>query len=330
MIGDFLSDVPGLNPFLSVLFCVRMIAIRVVRSRQMFMNPFLNSQRQMRNGWWVLIFLCVLAAMLVPLIAISRGGASPGVGIQAAIVATASCICQLLRRRPISELSGQLDLRWTKQLLLGSLIGALLMLVPAAFLSAFGYVIWHWNGFGFANIIFALALWVGVSVVEELLFRGFIFQRMIAGLGEWPAQLVAAGFFVLIHSDAVASAGQQKYLAGANIFIASFMFGLAYIRTKSLAMPLGIHFAADLVQGTILGVGVSGAEESGLLRPVFVGSSNWMSGGAFGLEASVPGFVCVAAAAFIFYRWTPCANLNPPALPRVATEPTSRITPMDR
>ena len=40
-------------------------------------------------------------------------------------------------------------------------------------------------------------LFVGVAVAEEALFHGFIFQKMIDGLGEWPAQLIIGGLFVL-------------------------------------------------------------------------------------------------------------------------------------
>lgn len=62
------------------------------------------------------------------------------------------------------------------------------------------------------------------------------------------------------------------------------MFGLAFIRTKNLALPIGIHFAANFVQGTILGFGVSGGEsQASLLRAKLSEVSNLLHGGAFGL-----------------------------------------------
>jgi hypothetical protein len=78
-----------------------------------------------------------------------------------------------------------------------------------------------------------------------------------------------------------------------NIFIASLVFGLAFVRTKSLAMPLGLHFMANLMQGGVLGFGVSGTEQSGLLKPVFSEIPDWLTGGQFGLKASVLGLVCI-------------------------------------
>jgi len=148
----------------------------------------------------------------------------------------------------------------------------------------------------------AIALFAAVAVTEEALFRGFIFQRLIDGLGQWPAQLLIAALFLLTHIDAIQNAGPIGYLAGVNIFIASLMFGLAFIRTKSLAMPIGIHFAANFVQGGVLGFGVSGSDEWGLLTPTLTGS-DWLTGGAFGLEASLPGLICVIALTFALLRW---------------------------
>ena len=262
-------------------------------------HPFLNADRRLRNGWWILIFFFVLTA-LFPLLLIA-----PGVSVvqQAGLVAAASGICQLLRRKPMFELVGKLDWSWPRQLVLGGLLGAALMLVPALFLWAIGQVAWQWSGMTLAIFWSAIVLDAGVAVAEELLFRGFVFQRLIDGIGEWPAQLIMAAYFVLVHSAALSAAGGQRYLAGTNIFLASVVFGLAFLRTRSLAMPLGIHFAANMTQGAILGFGVSGNDQAGLLRPVFGNGPDWLTGGAFGLEASAPGLACIIAAGFLVYRW---------------------------
>jgi membrane protease YdiL (CAAX protease family) len=99
--------------------------------------------------------------------------------------------------------------------------------------------------------------------------------------------------------------GDVKVLAGFNIFLASLMFGLAFIRTQSLAMPLGLHFMANLMQGGILGFGVSGTDQSGLLKPILAEVPQWVTGGQFGLEASVLGLICVAGTLILLYKWKP-------------------------
>ena len=70
-------------------------------------------------------------------------------------------------------------------------------------------------------------------------------------------------------------------------------------------MPIGLHFMANLVQGTVLGFGVSGHNEFSLLKPVFKTAPNWLTGGDFGLEASLPGLVCVIITVVLLYRWKP-------------------------
>lgn len=187
----------------------------------------------------------------------------------------------------------------------GAFAGALLMAIPALLLAAGGVVAWRVNAEAMAVVGTTLAVIAAAAATEELLFRGFLFQRLIDGLGQWPAQLLIAGLFTLTHSDALREQGALGYLAGANIFIASIMFGLAYVRTRSLAMPLGLHFAANAMQGPALGFGVSGNEEPGMLTPTFNAAPDWLTGGTFGLEASLPGFVCVLALTLALWFWRP-------------------------
>jgi membrane protease YdiL (CAAX protease family) len=260
----------------------------------MSINPFLNSERQLRNGWWILIFFLVLAAILFPTLMVAQQNSMEvSIGLQAVIIVIVSFICQLLRRKPMDELFGKFNMHWIKEFGLGSLIGSMLMLVPALILWIFGWVHWQWNPVGFSSFLSIALLFAGVALAEELLFRGFIFQRLIAGLGQLPAQLIMAGYFLLTHLNNPGMTGDVKVLASINIFIASLVFGSAFIRTKSLAMPLGLHFMANLIQGGVLGFGVSGTGQSGLWKPAFNEVPAWLTGGQFGLEASVLGLICI-------------------------------------
>ncbi|MBK9602758.1 MAG: CPBP family intramembrane metalloprotease [Anaerolineales bacterium] len=278
----------------------------------MSINPFLNSERQLRNGWWILIFFLVLASILMPaLLVAQQNSMDVSIGLQAVIIVIASWICQLLRRKSLTELLGKFNMRWLKEFCLGGLTGAALMLVPALIMWFLGWVHWQWNPIGFSTLMSIVLLFVGVAAAEELLFRGFIFQRLIAGLGQWPAQLILAGYFLLTHLNNPGMTGDVKILASINIFIASLMFGVAFIRTKSLAMPLGLHFMANLTQGGVLGFGVSGTDQSGLLKPVFNEVPEWLTGGQFGLEASVLGLVCVVITFILIQRWDIPKGIDP-------------------
>lgn len=274
----------------------------------MTLSPFLNSDRQLRNGWWVLIFFLLLAAFLMPMIMIAQeNNEAVSMGRQAFIILLASLISQLLRRKPLSEMLGTFNVRWLKELCAGGLIGSVLMLVPAFILGSFGWVRWEWNPGTLSSISSGLLLFASVAVAEELLFRGFVFQRLISGLGQWPAQLITASFFLLTHLNNPGMTGSIKAMASVNIFLASILFGLAFIRTRSLAMPLGLHWMANWVQGSIVGFGVSGTEQSGVLNPVFGNAPAWLTGGKFGLEASLPGLSCVVVVLLVLYRMKPTA-----------------------
>jgi membrane protease YdiL (CAAX protease family) len=68
------------------------------------------------------------------------------------------------------------------------------MLMPALILGLCGWVDLQWSPVGLSSLFSSLVLFAGVAVAEELLFRGFVFQRLIFGLGRWPAQCVTAIF----------------------------------------------------------------------------------------------------------------------------------------
>ncbi len=265
-----------------------------------------NATGKLGNGWWLLIFFLVMAGILVStMLAASKFGFEITMGIQALIILSATWFCQLMRRRPITEVMGKLNWRWLKEFAMGNLAGAVLMILPALILAALGLVNLQWNSAAQSTLLSGLLLCISVAFAEELLFRGFMFQRLNDGLGTWLAQLILAAWFLLTHLNNPGMTGSVKFLAGLNIFLASIMFGLAFLRTKSLAMPIGLHFMANWMQGSVLGFGVSGSSSPGFMIPQFTGAPAWLTGGAFGLEASIPGLICVILAIFLLYRWKP-------------------------
>ena len=269
----------------------------------MINNLFLNSERQLRNGWWVLIFLLVLASMLVPVILLAqKNSMDVSIGTQAIIILLASAACQLLRRQALTGLLGKFNAAWFKEFATGCLMGSALMLVPALLLETFGWVNLEWISVDASILASSLFLFAGVAVAEELLFRGFVFQRLISGLGVWPAQLLIAAFFLLTHWNNPGMTGSVKVMASLNIFLASILFGLAFIRTRNLAMPLGLHWMANWMQGGVLGFGVSGTETAGLWTPLFGDAPVWLTGGQFGLEASFVGLILLVLMIFALYK----------------------------
>src|SRR5579862_7436179 len=82
--------------------------------------------------------------------------------------------------------------------------------------------------------LFATALG---PVFEELLFRGFLFPVIQKALGDWPAIVLAAIPFALLHGSQYEWAWQHLLLIG----MAGIVFGYARYRTGSTAASALLH-----------------------------------------------------------------------------------------
>ena len=95
------------------------------------MNIFLNNENKIKSGWWAVIYFLILASFLFPLIILAdRFSFEITMAHQALMILIVSIICQFLRHKPISDLTGTINLTWFKQLFTGLIIGAALMILP--------------------------------------------------------------------------------------------------------------------------------------------------------------------------------------------------------
>lgn len=138
---------------------------------------------------------------------------------------------------------------------------------------------------------------LGTAIAEEIIFRGILFRITEEGLGTWPALLLSALFFGGVH---IMNKGATVWSSVAIAIEAGVLLGLAYHLTRSLPLVMGIHMGWNFTQGTVFGIPVSGHGDSGFLVSTRPGPE-WLSGGAFGAEASVVAVLIslVASAAMI-------------------------------
>jgi hypothetical protein len=68
---------------------------------------------------------------------------------------------------------------------------------------------------------------------------------------------------------------------------AGLLLGAAYKYSGTLWLPIGIHWAWNFTQGNIFGFEVSGKDLGASLLKSTVSGPDWLTGGAFGAEASV-------------------------------------------
>jgi membrane protease YdiL (CAAX protease family) len=271
---------------------------------------FRNSQGQIRNGWWIAVFVLVFLASQAIYHPISKALQKLGfdgpwlepLPVLALLLVT--WVCTRLRRQPLASVGLAISGRWLRQVLVGSAVGTVMMLVAVSLIYAAGGVSFAINPAGSVHALIAAAWsFVCVALMEELLFRGFVFQRLLAGIGVWGAQLVMAVLFAVAHSGNPNMQGATLFWATLDTALGALLLGFAYLRTGSLALPIGLHFGWNWAQGALLGFDVSGFDQTGWLVPKLLDKAQWLTGGSFGPEASVCAVVVDSAMVLLFWRW---------------------------
>jgi len=265
----------------------------------------INERGSVRSGWKALGFFLLLAMLGAILAGLKALGLRHGLGIWMGVLlgALASYLCVRLEGRAFSSLGFLPGRRWVLECLAGTVGGILLILLTA--LLVLGLNGFHWErgaDVGARQLLAAAWMFLGVAFNEEIIARGFPFQRLVEGAGTWVGQLVFAALFALGHWGNPGMHGATRAWATLNIGLAAILLGFCYLRTRSLALPIGMHLGWNWAQGSLLGFGVSGTTDiQGLWTPVFHDKPEWLTGGAFGLEASL---ICtLVCGAFILALW---------------------------
>ena len=274
------------------------------------MKIFLDANRRLRNGWWMLIFIGFIALTRFAYGPLTRGLKEAGIAeawlepVPFLFTLLATWAVLRLRKEPLSSVGFQMDRRWWQQAALGMSLGLGSLLLAALMIGATGGVSFVLDpARSIAALGYGLYLFLFVALLEENLFRGFLFQRLVAGTGIWFAQISLALLFAIGHWDNPGMDGLTKLVASIELGLAAILLGLAYLRTRSLALPIGIHLGWNWAQGHVLGFGVSGMDHPGWFQPVFHGRAQWLTGGEFGPEASVFGILADLALIVLLWRW---------------------------
>ena len=143
-----------------------------------------------------------------------------------------------------------------------------------------------------------IAIAILPGFMEELLFRGILFRWIEEFAGSWAALVVTSVLFGLAH---MYNPNATWFSSFAIAVEAGVLLGGAYMLTRSLWMPIGLHAAWNFTQGFIYDVPVSGMEQNGLVEAKLSGPE-LLSGGHFGLEASVIA-LALATAAGVWLVW---------------------------
>jgi membrane protease YdiL (CAAX protease family) len=203
------------------------------------------------------------------------------------LVALSLLLVREFEKRPAATLGLAWNTFTTRQFLGGLLLGTLMISFVVTGMRILGYadftlVIHTWNESVRAcapQLLFFLC----AAAVEELVFRGYLYQTAIESSNTTVATIIFSLLFAVAHG---ANPG-IGVLAYTNIFLAGLLFAGAYLRTRQLWLPITIHAAWNFFQGTIYGAEVSGESIGQHLFSMRSDGPAWITGGAFGPEAGV-------------------------------------------
>ncbi|HRH45967.1 MAG TPA: type II CAAX endopeptidase family protein [Pyrinomonadaceae bacterium] len=275
---------------------------------------FLNSVGRLRSGWRFAIFTAlffffsiVLQVALFFTIQIITGDEKVSFLYTPQGLATTSLISTVLATilgwlcgkifedLPLKALGWVFNRTWLKDFLLGLILGglsiafAVLLAMPTDGISLvrnqtteMNLIVW--------TLISSFGVFFIAAAAEEVMFRGYVMQTLFRAKLAWLGILLTSLPFALAHLGNP----DANIISTINTGLAGIWFGIAYLKTRSLWFPFGLHLAWNWFQGAVFGINVSGISQiapNPLLRAIDQGPT-WLTGGHYGVEA---GFVCTIA-----------------------------------
>jgi len=163
-------------------------------------------------------------------------------------------------------------------------------------------VIYFWGNFQiisvnpFSSIITPFAIAFSVAIFEEILLRGIIFRIVEEKLGSYISFAISAIIFGAVHL----LNPDSSVISSICIGIVGFVFGASYIYSRSLWLPIAIHFSWNFVQSGIFGAITSGNEKTSSLFNTNISGAELITGGAFGPEGTIQAILFWLLVSIIF------------------------------
>lgn len=171
---------------------------------------------------------------------------------------------------------------------IGLLIGAAMFAAVMGIMA--GFDLYEVRSLGFAPIWTAASRAVQSGVAEEVMIRAILLRLVWRAFGPWVAFAISAALFGFGH---IANPHATVFAAICIALEAGIMLGAFYALTGRIWVSIGVHAAWNFTQGYLFGAAVSGSDFGPAIASSTArsGYAEWLTGGAFGPEASVPGLV---------------------------------------
>jgi len=208
-----------------------------------------------------------------------------------------------------------------RQFALGCAIGFVLVMLAAVPIAVWGNVSFRttFSSFNMVRASVVLGVLIAGALAEELMFRGYPFQRLVEGIGATGAIAVFSVLFGVVH---LSNPGASVW-GLINTVAIGVLLSVTYLRTRALWLPWGIHFAWNTVLGLVLGLPVSGLRLFNVAVHATATGPKWLTGGSYGIEASAPGALAIIAGLIIVWK----APLHPLENPAILSPAENQVEP---
>ena len=192
--------------------------------------------------------------------------------------------------RPMAYIGFPTDVPVARLIAIGFVFGAAMVSLAVLVIAIGGTTSFRWrmDGVMLQAAALQMAVFPVAALHEELMFRGYPFQRLTESIGAWPAVIILSVLFAVPH---LFNPNSTIYAAFNTAAVGSLL-GASYLLTRSLWLPWGIHWGWNLVLAVAYGLAVSGFDTDGPIQGSVMGPE-WLTGGAYGIEGGASGSIAI-------------------------------------
>src|SRR5215216_453141 len=291
-----------------------MSEIQAPQDRSILARVFLSPNEPRLRAGWRLLIQTILLIVLGTVLSIASSFLGPLNGsllwsqILNFLIITGSVY---IARRWLDKRSFEsLGLKLDKQTLLDILAGIGITFIQMGFIYILMLALGWLTFVGFAwefdpiqvvvrSVITFFIVFIIVGWNEELLSRGYQLQTIASGINLFWGVIISSAVFGLLHLGNP----NATWVSAVGIFFAGVYLAYAYIRTKQLWLPIGLHIGWNFFEGVVFGFPVSGLDIYALTRIQVHGPELW-TGGAFGPEAGLIILPSLLVGAILIYLYS--------------------------
>lgn len=206
--------------------------------------------------------------------------------------------------------------RWLRESLLGAMLGFGMITAAVIVIGAFCDLRMKIELSIRSTVVgmFVFGVLLAAAMAEELMFRGYPFQRLVEGIGATGAILVLSAMFGYVHmqNPHVSDNRWVQGFAFSNTLLIGVVLAFGYLRTKALWFPWGLHLGWNAALGLVYGLPVSGISQFAVVVKSKAIGPEWLLGGGYGIEGGMLGtLVILVGLAYVLIFLKPVSDATP-------------------